>query len=78
MRSLWRRVFHAHWRALGWSSTYDRAKAERHEPQFTWSFNPSHINIPRLRWFREAGGGFVCLEWGNGNSDPVWSIGVEW
>lgn len=42
------------------------------------TFCPSSINLPRLSWERYDEGGFVALSWGNGNSDPLWSISVQW
>jgi hypothetical protein len=35
-------------------------------------------NRLRLRWsFESRAFWYVSIEYGNGNSDPVWSIGVE-
>lgn len=70
----WRRVFHRYWWTLGWSSTY---RPERKRPQLVWSLCLSNFNLPRLRWFREAGGWYLTFDYGNGNSDPAFSIGIE-
>lgn len=76
--NLWRRVFHRYWWALGWRSKFDGEKSEQHRPQLTWSLCLSNFNLPRIHWLREAGGGYVSFEYGNDNSDPAFSIGVEW
>lgn len=40
--------------------------------------NLDSINLPRLRWdWFEPHRGALLLEWGNGNSDPVWSVAVD-
>lgn len=42
------------------------------------SFDWSSRNRTRIRWANEGHGyWFIVLERGNGNSDPVWSIGLE-
>lgn len=70
---LWRRVFHEYWWVLGWHGSLNGRRG------VTWSLCLSEINLPRVRWeLRDPDGGFICLDWGNGNSDPVWSIGVQW
>lgn len=45
---------------------------------FAVSFNPSSINLPRLRggWASEDDA-WAAVEWGNGNSDPVWSVEAD-
>ena len=77
MRALWRRVFHRYWWTLGWGNEGKSGRSH-----VTWSLCLSEINRPSLRWSRHQGSGrlfdFVVLEWGNQNSDPVWSIGYEW
>jgi hypothetical protein len=71
--ALWRRVFHRYWWTLGWSNDH-----KPDEPHVTWSLCLSNFNRPIVSWERYDGNGFVVVEWGNGNSDPAWSIGYEW
>ena len=41
-------------------------------------FNPWPINRPRLNWYwYDEYSGTLALEWGNGNSDPVWSLSAR-
>lgn len=55
---------------LGWDLKFGR--------HLHAAFCPSAINRPYLRWDRWDGGGYIGLSWGNGNSDPVWSIDWSW
>lgn len=73
MRKVWRRVFHSHWWSLGWGNA-----GKPDGPHLTWNLCLSNFNRPIVHWLREAGHGYVCIEWGNGNSDPAWSLGWEW
>lgn len=72
-QSLWRRVFHKYWWTLGWNST-NRGPGRRF---LTWSICLSNTNRPHLNWGWEPGFHFVSFEWGNGNSDPVFSVGIQ-
>lgn len=46
------------------------------KPSARWAWWPIHRPyLVAWRNYRESWGLF--LEWGDGNSDPVWSIGVE-
>lgn len=40
-------------------------------------FNWSSRNRTRLRWSFDPDAWFIVLERGNGNSDPLWAIGIE-
>lgn len=57
------------WWHLGWT---------RHIGRLHLSFCPSQINRPKLWWDGWGDGGHITLDWGNGLSDPVWSITWEW
>ena len=46
--------------------------------RWTATVCPSSVNLPRLRWYWwDATEGHLDLSWGNGNSDPVWSVSVR-
>lgn len=52
---------------------------ERPRLRFDASFRTWPINLPRPRYWRDGDGEgrtlhIVSLAWGNGNSDPVWSL----
>ena len=68
-----RRVFHSHWKTLGWHNRFDPGRSH-----VTWSFMPSQFNRPIIRWSWHLNERWFCIEWGNGNSDPAWSIGYQW
>lgn len=80
MRRLWRRVFHRYWWTLGWRWSIGPVDSENRRRQVYGSLCLSEMNLPRLRWelHEERGYRFIVLDWGNGNSDPVWSIGLQW
>ena len=51
---------------FGWSASWWR---------FDVSLCPSSVNLPRVRWYwYDETRGYLDLSWGNGNSDPVWSV----
>lgn len=62
-----------YWWHLGWDGSHGVGRHRR----FGWSLNLSEINLPRISWERGPYG-FVVLSWGNGNSDPVWSLCWSW
>lgn len=77
VKRLWHRVFHRYWWTLGWNGQIGSKKRFVHG-----TLCLSNFNRPIVRWdfhFDAPNpGGFLCFEWGNGNSDPAWSIGVQW
>ena len=54
-----------------------RSMSRQHVVRVVRSFDWSNRNRLRLRWAFEGAWWFVVLEYGNGNSDPVWSLGIE-
>lgn len=62
------------WWTLGWRSRYD---INLDRPQLVWSLCLSDFNLPRLSWGHQAGGWYLVFSYGNGNSDPAFSIGIE-
>lgn len=67
----WKRVFHRYWWTLGWHNRF------HDEAHVTWSLCLSNFNRPIIRWDLGEGCRFFSIEWGNGNSDPAWSIGWQ-
>lgn len=51
---------------LGWEGQLGR---------LGWSATPSALNLPRVNIYADGESGrWFVLSWGNGNSDPVWSL----
>lgn len=45
--------------------------------RFCFEWNWWAINRPHLHFYRDHDGWGIMLSWGNGNSDPVWSIAYD-
>lgn len=61
--SRWRK-----WWLLGWVWRFGRLRLD---------VCPSNFNRPLLEWYRDGRWRGVSVGWGNGNSDPAFSLEVD-
>jgi len=62
------------WERLRW-----RWKRDAGPVEVDIELRPSSINLPRLMCFSNGEDRvYLALSWGNGKSDPVWTIEVGW